>query len=638
MDTVLTNGNLVALAPPGKPAHFFDHTPVNLTSLYLPPELADSTGTTTYDYNLDRQLVKTMFSDSSMIQVVYDTTGCSCGGGGKPAMIISDRGTTVFKYSPTTGNLSEIISPTLDTLRFTYDGSLPLSAEWAGVVDGRVDVSYNNDFRITSQSVNGSNTVAYGYDNDGLLTQAGDLVIAHNPSNGMVTGTTLGDVTTSYDYNTYGELSDYSAEYNGTDIFHAGYTLDDVGRIIGMTEVVLGDSNTYEYEYDLSERLSNVTRNDTLISEYFYDDNGNRITYISQGSTTTGTYDDQDRMLSYGNAIFGYNARGSLTFKAENEDTTFYNYDLSGNLISVNLPNGDFVEYQIDAQNRRVGKKINSVLHKQWIYKDQLNPVAELDGAGNLVSRFVYGSKGHVPAYMVSGGEIFRFITDHLGSVRLIVNEATGEVAQQIKYDEFGNVLSNSNPSFQPFAYAGGLYDTQTELVRFGARDYDAGAGRWTAKDPILISGGINFYVYCDDEPLNFIDPTGLLCVPIPSKKTAWKIDKSKMYYDKQIELTSINFIEGSNVGWCIWSRTAKYDMTRTVTPRKLCISNNQCDSKLRTEIKEGKPRFERKTCTEVFERRKSTAYRMFSGGDIESGDWGGCKNPWTNVMHTFGM
>ena len=75
------NGNLVALAPPGKPAHFFDHTPVNLTSLYLPPELADSTGTTTYDYNLDRQLVKTMFSDSSMIQVVYDTTGCGCGGG-----------------------------------------------------------------------------------------------------------------------------------------------------------------------------------------------------------------------------------------------------------------------------------------------------------------------------------------------------------------------------------------------------------------------------------------------------------------------------------------------------------------------------------------------------------------------------
>jgi RHS repeat-associated protein len=57
-------------------------------------------------------------------------------------------------------------------------------------------------------------------------------------------------------------------------------------------------------------------------------------------------------------------------------------------------------------------------------------------------------------------------------------------------YDEFGNVINDTNPGFQPFGFAGGLYDQDTKLVRFGARDYDASVGRWTAKDPISFNGG----------------------------------------------------------------------------------------------------------------------------------------------------
>jgi len=90
------------------------------------------------------------------------------------------------------------------------------------------------------------------------------------------------------------------------------------------------------------------------------------------------------------------------------------------------------------------------------------------------------------------------------------VDVNSGAIVQQIDYDEFGNVLSDSNSDFQPFAFAGGLYDSQTRLVRFGARDYDARIGRWTCKDPISFGGGqSNVYEYVINDPINKIDHKG---------------------------------------------------------------------------------------------------------------------------------
>ncbi len=83
---------------------------------------------------------------------------------------------------------------------------------------------------------------------------------------------------------------------------------------------------------------------------------------------------------------------------------------------------------------------------------------------------------------------------------------------QQLNYNEWGKVTLDTNPGFQPFGFAGGIYDVETGLVRFGARDYDAQVGRWTAKDPILFNGGqTNLYVYVGNDPVNGIDPSGLI-------------------------------------------------------------------------------------------------------------------------------
>src|SRR3990172_2533612 len=90
---------------------------------------------------------------------------------------------------------------------------------------------------------------------------------------------------------------------------------------------------------------------------------------------------------------------------------------------------------------------------------------------------------------MVKGSTTYRIITDHLGSPRFIIDTSTGTIAQEIDYDEFGNIIFDTNPGFQPFGFAGGLYDQHTKLTRFGYRDYDAETGRWTEKDPIRFDG-----------------------------------------------------------------------------------------------------------------------------------------------------
>jgi len=105
----------------------------------------------------------------------------------------------------------------------------------------------------------------------------------------------------------------------------------------------------------------------------------------------------------------------------------------------------------------------------------------------------------------------YRIISDHLGSVRLVVNATDGSIAQRIDYDEYGIVVVDTNPGFQPFGFAGGLYDQHTKLTRFGARDYDAFAGRWAVKDPILFDGGDhNLYRYVLNNPIDNSDINGM--------------------------------------------------------------------------------------------------------------------------------
>lgn len=117
---------------------------------------------------------------------------------------------------------------------------------------------------------------------------------------------------------------------------------------------------------------------------------------------------------------------------------------------------------------------------------------------------------------MVKGGTTYRIISDHLGSPRLVVDASTGAVAQRMDYDAWGNVTRDTNPGFQPFGFAGGLYDRRTGLTHFGAREYDAATARWTTPDPLLFAGGgTNLYAYVLNDPINHADPSGGFVDPL---------------------------------------------------------------------------------------------------------------------------
>jgi RHS repeat-associated protein len=168
-------------------------------------------------------------------------------------------------------------------------------------------------------------------------------------------------------------------------------------------------------------------------------------------------------------------------------------------------------EYLLDGEGRRLGKKRNGALINGFLYDGRLRPIAELDGAGAVVATFVYALHSNVPEYMNKGGVDYRIVTDTLGSPRLVLRSSDGSIMQRMDYDEFGNIVLDTNPGFQPYGFAGGLWDADTGLVHFGAREYDPAEGRWTTTDPIRFQGGgTNLYVYVRNDPVNREDPTGL--------------------------------------------------------------------------------------------------------------------------------
>ena len=98
-------------------------------------------------------------------------------------------------------------------------------------------------------------------------------------------------------------------------------------------------------------------------------------------------------------------------------------------------------------------------------------------------------------------------MTDGHGDVRKLIDKA-GTVVKEYAYDAFGNETEEAEDN-NPFRYCGEYWDNESGLVYLRARYYDAGVGAFTQEDPA--KDGLNWYVYCGGNPVNFWDPTGTI-------------------------------------------------------------------------------------------------------------------------------
>ncbi|WP_369130598.1 RHS repeat-associated core domain-containing protein [Modestobacter roseus] len=100
--------------------------------------------------------------------------------------------------------------------------------------------------------------------------------------------------------------------------------------------------------------------------------------------------------------------------------------------------------------------------------------------------------------------------TDQVDAVRTLVT-TTGTVAAAYTYSAYGatKTSTGSYAATNPYRYGQGYTDTNSGLIKLGARYYDPTHGRFTQTDP---SGQeANDYLYAAGNPCNRSDPTGLI-------------------------------------------------------------------------------------------------------------------------------
>jgi RHS repeat-associated protein len=516
------NGNVSTIALPSlsstPPVHGFpSYSPIDLLETYEPPQATPALAarSTSYAYDFDGEPVSAEVPDGTG----YATVSATYDGAGRVTEVVDPKGVTDSLGYDKAGLLDSIATSDGTTLTFARSGLLLTGETWSGPVSGSIGWSYDDFFRVASRTI-GTTTTSYAFDDDGLYigtTRPAAFTIARDVGgkNGLLAGSTLGSLTDAWTYDGFGEPSGYSASFGATPVYAmSGVARDAAGRITAMTENVAGTTHTWAFAYDPHGDLVTATRDGTTHS-YVFDPNGNRT---EVDSVTVGPYDAQDRLVS---SDYTYTSNGDLLSKASGLGAGTYAYDLSGNLRSAELASGDKVAYVIDGANRRIGKTLMhgaSSITQGFLYDSQLRVAAELDAANNLVSVFVYGTRMNVPDYMVRGGNTYRIVSDWRGSVRAVVDANAGTVIETIDYDAWGNVTAFTDTTcgggpgcfyFQPFGFAGGIYDKDTGFVRFGARDYDSSVGRWTQKDATGFGGGTNFYAYAFNDPINWIDVNG---------------------------------------------------------------------------------------------------------------------------------
>lgn len=223
------------------------------------------------------------------------------------------------------------------------------------------------------------------------------------------------------------------------------------------------------------------------------------------------------------NGTYQYSEAGCVTniaYKGKDYSSTIgLTWDGQYQLTAV-ATNGTVAErHGYDALGRRVWTW-DAANGTNWMVYDGAQVVADVNSSGGLVRSYLWGPGIDNLLAMTTYGSTtntYYALKDHLNSV-LALTEASGQIVEQYRYDAWGrttvfdangNSLSASAVGNR-YCWQGREYSLKTGLYYFRARWCDPITGRWLSPDPIGIAGGLNQYVFCANNPVNFTDPTGL--------------------------------------------------------------------------------------------------------------------------------
>jgi RHS repeat-associated protein len=309
--------------------------------------------------------------------------------------------------------------------------------------------------------------------------------------------------STTYGYDAASRLTSLITRHGQTTLASFQYTYDRIGNRGTMTEI----AGQNRYAYDEIYRLTNATHPQAFSPEesFEYDAVGNRL---ASHLSTTYVYNEANRLLQDDQFNYTYDANGNLISKGEiaTSSVTRYNYNSENQLIRIDFPDGTFAAYDYDGLGRRIRKNVDGVITK-YIY-DKERILFELGGSNEIVARYSHGLGIDEPLSVDRDGQSFFYHADGLGSIGALSN-ASGAVARSYVYDSFGNIVQQTGSPANFYTYTARESDAESGLYYYRARYYDSKTGRFLQEDPIWPAKTPNLYVYVENNPLNFVDPTG---------------------------------------------------------------------------------------------------------------------------------
>ena len=310
-----------------------------------------------------------------------------------------------------------------------------------------------------------------------------------------------GPIRQEYAYDLDKNLTGLTVRSGETLLSQTGYAYDGNGNRIRKQAL----DGTTLYQYDALNQLQRVDY-PAYSEELFYDKAGNRARRLVGGEEELYQYDPRNRLmaLTRGGVTtpFQYDNAGNLL----QDDKARYSYDAFNRTVKVETFDGSIQVNHYDAEGLRHEMEENGRLVRFIFHKGEA--VAEQEENSNVI-RLIRGSELIARSSdSESARTYYHYASDEMGSTTHIVDE-NGNVQNRYAYDAWGKIEVKEEAVPNRFTYYGQQIDPITQQYYLRARFYNPVIGRFTQEDTYR-GDGLNLYAYCANNPVYYVDPSGL--------------------------------------------------------------------------------------------------------------------------------